>query len=307
MLWAVTSYFNPSGYKRRLSNYRTFKQHLRVPLIAVELSFNGRFELRGGDADIVVPLIGRDVLWQKERLLNVALRALPRECDAVAWLDCDVVFASDDWPGRALATLERFALIQLFSERCNLAQGATINASPWGPVELVAPGVGYTIAAGTLKPDDLRVAGFYASGGPTTGLAWAARRSLVDRHGLYDAHIVGAGDRAMACAAIGRFDSWLDASASNSRQERYYRAWAEPFFADVGGRVGYIDGRIFHLWHGALQDRKYALRHQGLARFHFDPFVDIARDGSGCWRWNSDKPDLHEYVKNYFDSRKEDG
>jgi hypothetical protein len=125
MLWGITSYFNPSGYKNRSTTYRTFKKHLRIPLIAVELSFNGEFELQSADADIIVRLTGRDALWQKERLLNLALRALPAECDAVAWLDADVIFEREDWPEHARAALKRCSIVQPFRERCNLARGAT--------------------------------------------------------------------------------------------------------------------------------------------------------------------------------------
>ena len=32
-------------------------------------------------------------MWQKERLLNVALAAVPNNVEDVAWIDCDVVFA----------------------------------------------------------------------------------------------------------------------------------------------------------------------------------------------------------------------
>jgi hypothetical protein len=307
MLWAVTSFFNPSNYKSRLTTYRTFKEHLRVPLIAVELSYGGRFELQSDDADIVVQLVGRDVLWQKERLLNLALRSLPPECDAVAWLDADIIFASDDWPERAQAALERFSILQLFSERCNLARGAVPDGPDWGPVEVTAPSAGYALATGKVKPDDLRVAGSYLTGGSTTGLAWAARRSLLDRHGLYDAHILGSGDRAIACAALGRFDYWIDAIAGNRRQEEHYRAWGEPFFADVAGGIGFIQGRVFHLWHGDTKDRRYAKRHPEFSKFGFDPFSDIALDANGCWRWNSAKPEMHRYLLDYFTARKEDG
>ena len=307
MLWAVTCHFNPVGYKNRLATYRTFKKHLPVPLIAVELSFDGRFELQTDDADIVLQLVGRAVLWQKERLLNLALRSLPPECDAVAWLDADVIFASDDWPERAQSALERCSVVQLFSERCNLAQGATRSGSDWTPVELVAPSVGCTIATGKSKPDDLRVPGSYLIGGSTNGLAWAAQRSLLDRHGLYDAHILGAGDRAIVCASIGRFDCWVDATAANSRQEQHYRAWGEPFFADVANGIGFIDGRLFHLWHGDTKDRQYATCCPNLMKYGFDPFTDIAIDANGCWRWNTAKPEMHRYVADFFAARKEDG
>jgi hypothetical protein len=52
--WAITCYFNPAGYRRRLENYRTFRQRLKVPLVAVELSFGEEFQLASGDADILV-------------------------------------------------------------------------------------------------------------------------------------------------------------------------------------------------------------------------------------------------------------
>src|SRR5271163_604284 len=106
MLWAVSSYFNPLARRSRLENYRTFRKYLQAPLAAVELSFTGHFDLQPADADILVQLAGSDVLWQKERLTNVAVRKLPADCDTVAWLDCDVVFDAPDWPERARLALE---------------------------------------------------------------------------------------------------------------------------------------------------------------------------------------------------------
>ena len=47
-LWAVTCHFNPCGYHRRIANYRVFRDRLQIPLLTVELSFTGTFELRPG-------------------------------------------------------------------------------------------------------------------------------------------------------------------------------------------------------------------------------------------------------------------
>jgi len=74
---AVTSYFNPMKSRRRLANYRTFRSRLDVPLVTVELAFDGQFELTSGDADHLIQLSGGDIMWQKERLLNIALEAVP--------------------------------------------------------------------------------------------------------------------------------------------------------------------------------------------------------------------------------------
>ena len=308
MLWAITSYFNPAGYKSRLANYRRFRKHLAAPLLAVELSFTGSFELEPGDADILVQLTGGDVLWQKERLLNVALHHMPNDCDIIAWVDCDVLFSNDQWPQQARDALNTFALIQLFSERWHLARDARLDSSGWSPIESRRQAIGHAIASGWLKPAELAVGGGSFRRGPlSTGLAWAARRTLLDRHGLYDARIVGGGDAAMIWAALGRPDHSVIAQAMTGHAVEHYLAWAEPFFTDVGGRVGHLEGPVFHLWHGSYEDRRHKQRQRNLAALGFNPFTDIALEGSGCWRWNSEKPDLHEYVRNYFAARNEDG
>ena len=281
---------------------------MNVPLITVEASFDGRFQLGPGDADILVQRRARDVLWQKERLLNVALGLLPRECREVAWLDCDVVFASEDWAQRARAQLQTNSLVQLFSERCNLQRRATSDPSNWhGKADFFAESVAGKIVAGRAVPEDLidPEAGIVRK--TTMGLAWAARRESLDAHGLYDACILGTGDRVILCAAMGKLDYGEAAAGMTPRQAEHYRRWGAGFSSAMKARVGCIDGRIFHLWHGDLRDRRYAARHEGLRRFGFDPFTDIAVDGEGCWRWSSPKADMHEYVRRYFDSRAEDG
>src|SRR5919204_6369439 len=111
-LWAITSYFNPMGYRRKLANFKVFREHLTIPLVAVELAYGRDFELGASEAEIIVQLRGGDVLWQKERLLNLALQALPASCRKVAWLDCDLVFASPDWAERTSQLLEQFMLVQ---------------------------------------------------------------------------------------------------------------------------------------------------------------------------------------------------
>ena len=115
MLWAATAYFNPQGYRCRLANYREFRSRLDVPLLAVELGFNGCFELDHRDADVLVQIDEGDVLWQKERLLNVGLAHLPGDCEAVLSIDCDVLFLSPGWLAGALNLLERYAVVQPYS------------------------------------------------------------------------------------------------------------------------------------------------------------------------------------------------
>ena len=40
---------------------------------------------------------GGSLLWQKEALLNLALKHIPGHIQYIAWIDCDVLFEDDHW------------------------------------------------------------------------------------------------------------------------------------------------------------------------------------------------------------------
>jgi hypothetical protein len=303
-LWAVTAYFNPARFRRRLKNYRVFRRRLAVPLVAVELSFDGTFELQPGDAEILVQLHGGDVMWQKERLLNLGFRHVPPTCRKVAWLDCDVVFDGDDWILGAGRALDTFAIVHLFHERHDLQPDADVERPSRTGVPTAFSSI-YRAATGNAVPHEFGQAGGVGALGASTGLAWAGRREVLERHGLYDANILGGGDKATICGALGKLEDGTLVSRMNPRRAEHYLAWARPFFETVRSYVGYVPGRILHLWHGDLKYRQYAERFACLQ--DFDPFADIARDANGSWKWCSDKPALHASVRRYFSARHEDG
>ena len=304
-LWGLTCFFNPNRSRRRLSNYHAFRQHLTVPLVTVELVYGAAPELNAGDADILLHLQGRDVLWQKERLLNLALQAVPRECDIVAWLDCDVLFERNDWPDLVRCQLEHCVLLQPFQNVFDL--NAELLRTDADRADPGRQSLACKIVTGGLSPDLIATARLRNEWGCAAGLAWAGRRDVLDRHGFYDAGIVGGGDRAMVCAAYGCWQGLERTHQLNEKQQQHYLAWAGPFFDSVQGRVGFVEGSVFHLWHGNVQKRGYGTRFEGLTPFAFDPALDIAHDEQGCWRWNSNKPDLHRYVRRYFELRSDDG
>lgn len=307
-LWAVTCLFNPLRSRRRAANFRTFRAHLGVPLIAVELSFDGRFELREGEAEVLVQLTGGDVMWQKERLLNVGLRHLPPACEQVALIDCDVLFEDDDWAAAAADVLTRHPVAQLFSSVQYLPRDWTPGTGA-APVDLMRhQGVASSIIVDGLtadaclgpQPDGER-------GAFAPGFAWACRRELLDRYMLFDCNIAGGGDTAMACASWGVFEAVERRHAMTPAHRGRYRAWAEPWFDAVRGQVGMLDGGLLHLWHGELEHRMGGTRHRRLAEHDYDPHRDIELSDSGCWRWTSDKPGLHRFLADYFAARREDG
>lgn len=96
MLAVVTAYFNPCNYSSHRSKYGRFRRHLApVDLFTAELSFDGNFVI---EDSIRFSGTASNVMWQKERLLNLVVERLPDKYDKIAWIDADLMFCNDDWP-----------------------------------------------------------------------------------------------------------------------------------------------------------------------------------------------------------------
>jgi hypothetical protein len=301
-LWVVTAWFNPAGFRSRRRNHDLFRERIEaagIPLVTVECALGDRpFELPAGAG--VRRVRGRDVLWQKERLLNVAIEGLPDTCRKVAWLDADVLFENPDWAALAAARLDEFPVVQLFDRAVRLPRGAITD-----------DGSGDTwsgFAAVYARQPQRLLSGDFAGHGHT-GFAWAARREVLAGRGLYDACIAGSGDHMMAHAFCG---DWTSACVDRiigvaNRHRSYFLDWCKAVYPRVRARVGFVPGAVLHLWHGEVGDRRYVDRNRELAGFGFDPAADVRVGADGCWEWASRKPGLHRWAAEYFGRRLEDG
>lgn len=305
-MWAMTSYYNPMRYKRRLTTYRTFREKLGIPLVTVELSYDGHFDLTKNDADILVQISGGAVVWQKERLLNLAIKSVPPNVRNIAWLDCDVIFERSDWMDEAEKKLEAFNIIQLFSDIVDLNQEE--HESTVGRHDAPASGHGAVSLVGERHSDVAALLEQVAQArSKCVGFAWAARREILEKHGLYDAMIVGGGVRALVAAMYGQFETLAKVYQLNNARQEHYLKWARPYHQAVGERIGHVAGRLYHLWHGDAKNRKYSERHRWFAGFDFEPDADLMIGTNGAWQWARSRPDLEEFFTNYFVNRAEDG
>jgi len=140
------------------------------------------------------------------------------------------------------------------------------------------------------------------------GFAWAARREIVDRFEFYDRMIVGGGDKAFTAPLFRQQDVFAPSFAFDLDHRRDYLAWAGSLSDLVDGSIGCVDANAYHLWHGTLSDRSYDNRQMELHAAGFRALEDIRIDEvTGCWRWATDKPALHEHVRRHFIGRREDG
>lgn len=301
--WVVTSYFNPARYKTKRQNFNAFMAGMSAVganVLVAELAFGEEpFELE--PSSNVLQLRGDAVMWQKERLLNMAAARLPPSCTKIGWFDADVIFKEADWLERTCEALDQYMVVQPFSHavrlhRNNRDDGTGILDESFASVYVRDPALG-------------RSGPFQSHG--HTGYAWAARRELFQNVGLYDAAIAGSADHVMAHAFIAgmiRSPCIPRTFLGSPRYADHFLRWGVEARDLVRARVGVVPGRILHLWHGDLRNRRYWQREREFCGFNFDPERDLEVDENGLWTWSQEasKP-LRVWAESLFGSRDEDG
>lgn len=301
-LTVVITYFNPCRYQTRRNNYDIFVASLRrsgISCITVECAFGEEpFELP--ETMGVIQVRGDSIVWQKERLLNLAASWLPRNCRCVAWLDCDILFMNPNWAVETVKLLEEYAVVQVFETCVRLVKGNHLINNPNR-----VPSFGAIVPKdrGTLESGNFEHHGH-------TGYGWAMRREIFDKIGLYEHAVCGTADHFMAHAIYNDYGFCIRyAFRGDEHQIKHLKEWGERFYALAKGRLAVVPGEILHLWHGDLVNRRYALRMHDITNLGYDPFRDIVVKPGAPLQWHSDmeKPELRQYFIKYFESRREDG
>lgn len=300
-LVAITTYFNPCRYQTRRQNYERFVAGLRqqgVTLLTLECAFPGQeFEL--------VPQLGvvqmrcDSLVWQKERLLNLAASYLPPSCQYVAWLDCDILFNNSNWASELCGLLQHYPIAQVF-ERC-----LRLDASGLAEAEPAAQSFASVMRS---KPNALAAQRYDVHG--HTGYGWAMHKSIFDEVGLYEGAISGSADHFMAHAIFNHYGFCIEnALKHDPLQIMHLKLWGERFYQHTRGQLACVSGEIRHLWHGDLKHRRYFLRMHEITDLGYNPFVDIlSLPGQALsWAEHDAKPALKNYFFDYFANRFEDG
>ena len=317
---AVSCFFNPGGSRRRVENFRKFHSGIRssgVRCLVVELAFGAApFQLDPGED--VVQLRTHDVMWHKEKLLNIGIEKLLEEgYEKIAWLDGDITFDRNDWPVYVARELDNVNLCQVFST-------VSVAGDEGECPEIGTSSIKYFLERGSFYTQSpMHVIGIALGRlrGGQSGFGWAARAEVLREVMLYDKAIVGGGDKLILAASLASdlSDQQLQELTHSSlacevcghrnRSEAYtldFLNWAQRWSAAVGGRVGYARLHISDMYHGKRADRKYMTRRDLLYRHQFNPTDDLTEDNAGLLAWATGKPGFHNDVESYFLSRRED-
>lgn len=298
--WCVTVVFNPVGYHSRIDNYKTFKDRLekqKINLLTVELAFNNQEYTLSADSN-TLRLHSHSILWQKERLINYAITQLPKECDRVAWLDCDLLFPFG-WDDMLMQKLDKVNFVQLFEKIIHLNPGE----KDYGGYRQNSY-VGIVWQSKRYAADWIPMRLAKKIGHAEPGFGWGCHRKLLEK-GLYDRLIIGGGDNFTCDCLLGSDAIHHYASKLNDHQKTDTAAWRADFTRS-GMSTDYLPIDIYHLWHGTIKNRQYETRDLIFKEHNFNPKEDI-KVVNNVWEWATDKPKLHTAVFDYFKSRSEDG
>jgi len=318
-LYVVTPIFNPVRFASRWEHYKNFARHITdagAKLVTIEAAFGDRaFALEGHAPDTnghqyIQVRVGQDSeIWLKESLTNVAVSRLPSDWQYMAMVDADMTFQRPDIISETVHALQHYDALQMYSH--------ILAAGPDHLPLSAIPSFGYQYAHDLLPSakegaESSGVAGKSADskavkqqpGAP--GGAWAWRRSALNAvGGLIEHGILGSGDYYMARALIGDAESALD-TRFTAGYRNVVLQWQKRAEAAIKRNVGYIDGTIWHHWHGSYVSRRYDTRAQILVRNQFDPHTDLKKDWQGVIALTGNKPRLRDDIRSYFRQRNED-
>lgn len=295
----ITPYFNAQRYESLRRNHEIFALRLKsqgIDLITVELTFGeAEPELTDSDLGVIWHVKSNSIMWQKEALINWVVNKLPTNETKFAWVDADVLFKDGSWLKRAEEKLDEVDVVQLFKRVYNLTKG---QSEYGGERTTMIHGViwQYKTYRNWLAR---RVSKELPFSHP--GFAWAARRDAFP-DGLYPYSITGSGDTLMVDSMLGSWDIHGYARKFTPALRNSIDNWRSKL---RNLKVGFLEESIYHLWHGDLKNRAYTNRHNILAEHDFNPDEDVVLK-DGILEWSSDKVELHEVVKAYFEARKED-
>lgn len=303
-LYVVTAIFNPMQFQSRANLYKHFAEHMKhtgAKLFTVEAAFGDHpHEVTESDNPMNLQLRTKQVLWHKERMLNLGINRLTAmfpNVKYIAWIDSDVTFANPNWVSDAIHALMHYAVIQPFATAVDLGPNGEHRFSTLSIINKYLTTRGYHQDPPANEP-------YMYHGHP--GLAWAATRdALDDLGGLLDVCPAGSSDSIMAGSLLGNSNQYQPVVPSAGLQ-KYFDRFAARSQKFIRGNVGFSDGICMHHWHGNHQTRGYEKRWAIMAFHQFDPDEDIKYDSQGLYQWSGRNARLEDDIRLSLSERNED-
>jgi hypothetical protein len=289
----LLAFYNPAGFERILNNILYIIKILKeknIPVFVAECVFNNAAP-QIPDADLVVN--SNSYMFYKEQLLNKLEPLVPQQYTKLVMLDGDIMFDSPNWIDRVSGSLDTNDIIQPYDKACWLMPGNKTIRS-WK----------YCYAHALIKKMKIDHTNLHAY---HPGFAWAFRRkTFQDLGGFYPNAIIGYGDMLFTYNffrdSIPEF--WIKETLKTQVTIEGWPAYHENF-KRVAPKVGLVEARALHLFHGLTTNRQYRTRYTKFAHLlnkRWDDHIKYNKDGLTEFR----DPALRPVLLSYFKDRNED-
>ena len=295
----ISCYFNPLNSPYRLKAFNKFydciKQYNHK---IVECVIGNKPAQLSDDFEKVHT---SSLLWHKETLLNNIIKSLPTKYKYIFWIDADIIFTNPTWLEEGAKVMAAGAnIVQPFEycvhlEKDRLTPDFNVNAykksctNPMTRHKSLWRSFCSNYASGLYANKNYDAHGH-------VGFAWGIKREIFDKipGGLYDKALIGGADHIMAHAAAGQINHSCIVNSFTDDIDNI-NAYSKTFYAAVNGKIGYVLGDIYHIWHGELKDRQYLKRIK-----EFTPLANqiTERDDNGLYMQDDD--DDTSYMLQYF-------
>lgn len=303
-LLIVVPYFNPLGDLQREKSFLRFKQKLkqnlsnsRVLIVETLLGENSKKAEWNLEESSFHHLktYSSAILWQKERLLNLALDyAVAEGFEFMTWLDADLEMEDPYWEARLCKNLESNEFLQCFDAAY---------------LEENHKGTKYRIKRSAASHFGAKQS--LANKGIASGLAWAARVSCLKKCRFFDAAIVGGGDTAFYYALLKTqvpADDWHLALSNVSFFQKMppkllvdFKKWTANKEQE-SIKIGALEQNLKAYYHGEQYLRQKRSRYNALQ--DFDPSTELEITASGAWTWSKQANPRHiQVVEEFFKLR----
>lgn len=229
------AYFNANKSKRILMNYLYTVEKLRqanIPYFTIEM-YKDHIDIK--DA---VHVKTDFILFQKERLYRVLETHIPKKYTKLFFIDGDIVFDNINWYNDMSNELNSYDVVHGFKRVARL--NITYNT-------LIDERVSYVLRKehGIVKYIPNTRLQFVPGG------AWGFTRAWYNKVGFFEDDILGGSD-SYSVNSWGLFPDTYYYPPHIRENLKAYREKMVKFPS-----VSYIDGTIFHLWHGSEKNKQY--------------------------------------------------
>ncbi len=342
-LWIVGVVSNPVRYGIRYNLFFKWLERLqragKLNIFIVEVQQGEReFVCTQKENPCHLQMRTTDELWIKENMINLGIQKIVTGVDVqvagikaeyVAWLDTDLYFEHETtFHLETLHQLQTYDIVQMWE--------TAVDLGPTGQIISAIPHQSFMSCYRKYGKDayklgsNMSISSYYNSFtqekvAPVKrpyyhpGFAWAAKISKLSKIGMLpDRCIIGASDHHLAMCTIGLGEHSVPADFA--KDSPYYLEMIMDYQRKIGreiqGRIGYVNGSLYHWYHGKKAKRNYwgrwdVLRPKkdgkgNVTEKAFDPYLDVYADAQGLLQLDGEKPMLRDMCHDYFRARQED-